>query len=118
VLLGHSDGASYALSLGLANSDVFRSIVALSPGFVKLPARFEAGQRIFIAHGTRDSVIPMEVARRIADTLSSNELSVRFRSFDGGHGLSRPVLLEGLDSALPKSNGKTERSLGSTPSTL
>ena len=31
---GFSDGASYALSLGLANADLFTHIVAFSPGFV------------------------------------------------------------------------------------
>ena len=31
---GFSDGATYALSLGLVNGDLFRQIVAFSPGFV------------------------------------------------------------------------------------
>ena len=31
---GFSDGASYALSLGLANGDVFSYIIAFSPGFI------------------------------------------------------------------------------------
>src|SRR5262249_59024321 len=31
---GFSDGATYALSLGLINGDLFRHIVAFSPGFV------------------------------------------------------------------------------------
>lgn len=100
VLVGYSDGASYALSLALANSDVFPSVIALSPGFVKFPPRLATGQRIFIAHGTHDSVIPFETAQRIADELSSKQLPVRFRPFDGGHGLSRLMLLEGLDSVL------------------
>lgn len=102
VLVGFSDGASYALSLSLANSDVFPSVVALSPGFVKLPAKFEAGQRVFIAHGTRDEVIPFPAAKRIAEVLRSKQLSVRFRPFEGVHAVSRAVLLEGLDFALPR----------------
>lgn len=100
VLVGYSDGASYALSLALANSDVFPSVIALSPGFVKFPPRLKTGQRIFIAHGKHDSVIPFEAAAKIADELTSKQLSVKFRSFDGGHGLSRLMLLEGMDSAL------------------
>ena len=31
---GFSDGASYALSLGLANGDVFSFVIAFSPGFI------------------------------------------------------------------------------------
>jgi len=31
---GFSDGASYALSLGLANGDVFGYVIAFSPGFI------------------------------------------------------------------------------------
>src|SRR5881409_1467822 len=31
---GFSDGASYALSLGLANGDVFSYVIAFSPGFI------------------------------------------------------------------------------------
>src|SRR5256885_8015563 len=31
---GFSDGASYALSLGLVNGDLFRRVVAFSPGFI------------------------------------------------------------------------------------
>ncbi|HYI42400.1 MAG TPA: PHB depolymerase family esterase, partial [Sphingomicrobium sp.] len=37
VLIGFSDGAGYALSLGTANPKLFRGVVALSPGFVVPP---------------------------------------------------------------------------------
>jgi phospholipase/carboxylesterase len=33
---GFSDAASYALSLGLANADLFTHVIAFSPGFVAL----------------------------------------------------------------------------------
>ena len=33
---GFSDGASYALSLGRANADLFTHVIAFSPGFVAL----------------------------------------------------------------------------------
>jgi phospholipase/carboxylesterase len=33
-IAGFSDGASYALSLGLANGDLFKSVLAFSPGFL------------------------------------------------------------------------------------
>lgn len=35
---GFSDGASYALSLGQPNADVFSHIIAFSPGFMRAPS--------------------------------------------------------------------------------
>src|SRR4029450_7443821 len=34
---GVSDGASYALSLGICNGDVFAAVLAFSPGFLVAP---------------------------------------------------------------------------------
>jgi predicted esterase len=48
---GFSDGASYALSLGLINGDLFRRVVAFSPGFV-IPGDAESG--FFIARTRSD----------------------------------------------------------------
>ena len=41
---GFSDGATYALSLGLVNGDLFRRIVAFSPGFVVEGASVTSGR--------------------------------------------------------------------------
>ncbi len=55
---GFSDGASCAPSLGLANGDLFRWVLAFSPGFAAPPGT--AGQpRICVPHGTGDDVLPM-----------------------------------------------------------
>src|SRR4051812_27856815 len=45
---GFSDGASYALSLGLANGDLFHDILAFSPGF-EAPSEPEGRPRVFIS---------------------------------------------------------------------
>ena len=42
---GFSDGASYALSLGMANGDLVDAVVALSPGFAGPPAPVGAPAR-------------------------------------------------------------------------
>lgn len=62
---GFSDGASYALSLGLINGDLFSHVIAFSPGFMALTG--QAGQpRVYISHGTGDRVLPIErCSRRI-----------------------------------------------------
>src|SRR5688572_12869404 len=47
---GFSDGASYALTLGLTNGDLFRAVMALSPGSA-LVAKAVGKPRVFVAHG-------------------------------------------------------------------
>ena len=82
---GFSDGASYALSLGLVNGALFRDIIAFSPGFV-LPARADPAPSIFISHGREDPVLPIErCGRRIAVRLRSLGYNVDYREFAGGH---------------------------------
>ncbi|WP_310467658.1 hypothetical protein [Sphingomonas sp.] len=100
VLVGFSDGAAYALSLGLANPELFPAVVALSPGFVKLPPEFGPGQRVFIAHGRSDRVLPFATGRQLAEVLARTSLSVRFHPFDGDHVISRAALDAGLAFAL------------------
>ncbi len=60
---GFSDGASYALSLGLGNGDLFRHIIAFSPGFA-VPPRQLGSPRIFMSHGTNDRVLPIDRCSR------------------------------------------------------
>jgi predicted esterase len=82
---GFSDGASYALSLGLTNGDLFRSVVAFSAGFIALQE--PRGQpRIFISHGTHDSVLPIgRTSRRGVPRLRASGYRVEYVEFDGDH---------------------------------
>jgi len=62
---GFSDGASYALSLGISNGDLFRALLAFSPGTLAPEAQV-GSPRIFVSHGTRDTVLPIDrCSRRI-----------------------------------------------------
>ncbi len=82
---GFSDGASYALSLGLINGELFRSILAFSPGFV-VPGRRQGRPRVFISHGTADTVLPIDrCSRRIVPLLQSEGYDVDYREFRGAH---------------------------------
>lgn len=84
-IAGFSDGASYALSLGLINGAVFRDIIAFSPGFM-LPTQTEDRPAIFISHGREDPVLPIErCGRRIAVRLRALGYDVDYREFVGGH---------------------------------
>jgi phospholipase/carboxylesterase len=82
---GYSDGASYALSLGLASGDLFTHVMAFSPGFLA-PAGQVGSPRIFVSHGTRDGWLPIEsCSRRIVPRLEGAGYEVSYREFDGPH---------------------------------
>lgn len=89
---GVSDGASYALSLGVMNGDLFGAIVAWSPGFIAPQVR--VGQpRVFLSHGRRDRILPIErCGRPIASNLYTNGYPVEYVEFDGGHEIPDPIV--------------------------
>ncbi|HYP13908.1 MAG TPA: phospholipase [Bryobacteraceae bacterium] len=82
---GFSDGASYALTLGLANGDLFSHILAFSPGFTAHPSA-TGKPEIFISHGIRDQVLPIDrCSRRLVPRLKAAGYRVDYREFDGPH---------------------------------
>ncbi len=93
---GFSDGASYAISLGLINGDFFHSVVAFSPGFV-IEGKAQGSPRFFISHGNHDHILPIDrCGRRIAFQLQFAGYDVTFREFDGDHEIPADVAREGL----------------------
>jgi len=93
---GFSDGASYALSLGLANGDLFPRVIAFSPGFV-VSAAVNGRPRFFVSHGTSDPILPIDQCSRvIVPRLRSMGYDVTFREFDGRHEVPPDVALEGM----------------------
>jgi phospholipase/carboxylesterase len=93
---GFSDGASYALSLGLDNGALFTHVLAFSPGFVASRARV-GRPRIFVSHGTRDEILPIEsTSRRLVPSLEQAEYPVTYREFDGPHTVPPAVAEEGF----------------------
>ncbi|MEV5693881.1 alpha/beta hydrolase [Micromonospora globbae] len=85
VLGGFSDGASYALSLGLTNGDLVAGVVAFSPGFAA-PLVTHGRPRIFVSHGVGDRVLPIDVcSRRLVPRLHGLGYDVAYREFPGGH---------------------------------
>ena len=82
---GISDGASYALSLGLCNGHLFPAVLAFSPGFVH-PVEPAGKPRVFVSHGVADPVLPIDVCGRpVVALLRGAGYDVTFREFDGGH---------------------------------
>ena len=93
---GFSDGATYAISLGLINGDFCKRVAAFSPGFVIEGAK-QGKPGFFISHGTRDHILPIDgCGRRIAADLKTHGYEVTFREFDGDHEIPPDVMREGL----------------------
>src|SRR5437764_3768207 len=85
VIEGFSDGASYALSLGITNGDLFSRVIAFSP-CILAPAAEVGRPRIFISHGTADRILPIDgCGRRLAARLTNAGYDVDFHEFDGPH---------------------------------
>lgn len=93
---GFSDGASYALSLGLTNGDLFRFVFAFSPGFMR-PMTQVGAPEVFISHGVEDAVLPIRCSRTIVPALESAGYAVTYREFDGGHYVPQGMLREAMD---------------------
>jgi len=93
---GFSDGASYAISLGLINGDFFKRVAAFSSGFV-IDGAAQGKPSFFISHGTRDQILPIDkCGRRVAADLKGRGYDVTFREFDGRHEIPGDVMREGL----------------------
>lgn len=91
-ICGFSDGASYALTLGLANGDLFSHVIAFSPGFVA-PLTPQGQPKIFISHGTQDDILPIQpCSRRIVSQLRRMEYAVMYDEFEGGHTIPPEVV--------------------------
>ena len=82
---GFSDGASYAVSLGLANADLFTHVIAFSPGTL-IPGPRVGTPRVYISHGTADQILPIdESTRRIVSQLDAAHVPTDLHVFDGPH---------------------------------
>jgi phospholipase/carboxylesterase len=93
---GFSDGATYAISLGLINGDLFNKVAAFSPGFV-VDGTPNGRPSFFISHGTRDHILPIDrCGRRIALGLKARGYDVTFREFDGDHEIPADIARAGL----------------------
>jgi phospholipase/carboxylesterase len=90
-VLGFSDGASYALSIGLANGDQTAGVVAFSPGFYLLDHP-HGTPTYFVSHGKSDFVITIENgSRQIVPALRARGSTVEYLEFEGGHSVPATV---------------------------
>ncbi len=95
-MAGFSDGASYSLSIGLCNGNMFAAVFGFSPGFIA-PGDRVGKPPIFISHGTIDQVLPIdECSRRIVPQLKRDGYRVTYREFEGKHTLPPDVAAEAM----------------------
>lgn len=90
-LMGFSQGGSIALELGLHASHRFAGIIGLSTLPAKGVKTFEhlslesKTTPIFLAHGSRDPVVPLVVGEHIRDALKQKHYAVEWRTAAMGH---------------------------------
>jgi len=96
-LAGFSDGASYALSLGVSNGDLFTHLIAFSAGFYALTAPVVGKPRVYQSHGTADGVLPFSYGLDISELLREQGYDVTFEQFDGGHVVPYDISQNALD---------------------
>lgn len=93
---GFSDGASYALSLGVTNGDLFTHVIAFSPGFLA-PKDQRGRPKVFVSHGTRDEILSIaSTSRRIVPQLKDAGYDVVYREFDGPHTVPESIAREAV----------------------
>ena len=94
---GFSDGASYALCLGLSNGDLFTHILAFSPGFMYTMER-TGKPAVFVSHGIGDRVLPVgPCSRRIVPQLEQQGYPLEYQEFEGTHEIPAPVAQRGIE---------------------
>ncbi|UQV18634.1 hypothetical protein MU852_01530 [Brevundimonas albigilva] len=98
-VLGMSDGASYALSLGLANGDLFSDVIAMEPLRFRTPTTVGAS-RYFISIGRRDEVSGLVNVVQMADDLKAQGFDVELAEHGGGHVMDRNHLSRAIDRFL------------------
>ena len=99
IVEGFSDGATYAISLALANGDLFRRAMVCSPGSIRESNSGRTGKsEFFVSHGRQDTVLPVARSRDdIVPTLRQDGYTVEYLEFDGGHELPPAVAAAGVD---------------------
>ncbi|MEZ5293443.1 MAG: PHB depolymerase family esterase [Vicinamibacterales bacterium] len=91
---GRSDGAGYALSMGLAYGNTFNHLIVIAGGMMA-PVRRQGKPKIFMAHGIQDTQMPIDrTGRLFQKQLKDEGYDVTYREYDGGHATPVEVVRE------------------------
>ncbi len=106
-LMGFSQGAVYAYTIGLQNPEQIKGVI----GFSGYMMDVEAGKsilskkdveqakdlRLFIAHGVDDAAISVETARELKTFFESQGFDLTYSEFEGRHGVKADVFNEAVN---------------------
>jgi phospholipase/carboxylesterase len=98
VLLGFSQGAAVSLYLMLTHPELFSGVAALSGhvpsvGWENRTGDLDLmGKPIFVAHGTRDLVVPLAAGRDAQQKLGSLPVTLTYREYPMTHEISGDTL--------------------------
>lgn len=86
VLAGFSDGATFALAMGMSRAYPFAAVIAWSPGIAIRTQEPARGRRVLVSHGREDPVLKFDVTcGEIVPLVKSEGAELTFLPFDGGH---------------------------------
>ncbi|HSQ98986.1 MAG TPA: hypothetical protein VLM36_03625 [Sphingomicrobium sp.] len=112
VLAGFSDGATFAIAMGMAKDHDFSAVIAWSPGIAIRTERPARGRRVFVSHGRQDPVLKFSVTcSDIVPLVQSEGGDVTFLPFNGGHEVPDAVKDAILDAAFGAPPGQPIRHL-------
>lgn len=108
-VIGFSQGAALTYTFGMLHPALFQTISGLSGfmpegAFTLVRDRPLDGKRVFVAHGTRDDMVPVERARQSVATLQEAGAEVSYCEDDVGHKLSI-TCYKGLENFLARYSG-------------
>jgi len=95
VLGGFSQGGGLTLRYGLPRPEVFKGLIVLSGAFrdsdhMTLPEN--RNQPIFVAHGTNDPVLEVDMGRRTRDYLQANNYPLTYNEYPMAHEIRQEVI--------------------------
>jgi phospholipase/carboxylesterase len=97
ILLGFSQGGAMTYRYGMLRPEMFAGLVILS-GALRNPEALlphlpsTRDQHIFIAHGTHDPMVPVDLSRDAIDFLKAQGYQLLYREYPMGHEINLEVL--------------------------
>ena len=99
VLSGFSDGATFALAMGMSRAHPFGAVIAWSPGIPIRATNPARGRRVLVSHGRQDPLLRYDITcGEIVPMVQSEGGSVSFVPFNGVHELPEAVKDATLDA--------------------
>ena len=106
-LMGFSQGAVYAYTIGLQNPDIIEGVIGFSGYLMEVDGKNSVlssediangkDLRIYIAHGVDDAAISVEAARKLKSYIESQGFDLTYQEFDGRHGVKADIFNDAVE---------------------